>query len=47
MLQPGAVDFINICHIADTGRSQLFLVDLDIPVTGTSVCDVNVDVDYF
>lgn len=45
MLQPIAINLVDIGHVADVRRRlQRLLVDMDISVVGASVCGIDIDV---
>ena len=46
ILQFRAIDFIDIGHITDTRWRECFLVKLDITVTGASICDIDINVNW-
>lgn len=46
ILQLRSIDLIHIRHIANIRWCQSFLVNVNVSVAGTSVCDVDINIYY-
>lgn len=46
ILQLRSIDLIHIRHIANIRRRQSFLVNVNVSVARTSVCDVDINIYY-